>query len=593
MGTVVLSFIKLSQIMIGCGCLFKDNRFKGITKGDLRKDLIAGITVGVVAIPLGMAFAIASGVNPEYGIYTTIIAGLIVALIGGSHFQIAGPTGAFIPILLAIVLQYGYEDLLIAGMLAGVMLIIMSIFKFGSLITYIPRSVTIGFTSGIAVIIFTGQLENFLGLENLEKKQYFHENMLEIIKNIGTTNIYSIIIAIMGLFIIIFLPKLAPRAPVLLVALVVPAILSVFIFPDKMATIGTAFGGIPQSFPGLHFPEVTIDKLLYLWGPAFAIAMLGGIESLLSAVVADGMTGKRHQSNKELFGQGVANIVTPFFGGIPATGAIARTATNIKSGAVSPFSGVFQSAFVLLTLVLFAPYASHIPLASMAPILMVVAFNMSEYKTFGSILKLRTSDSLVLVTTFLLTVFVNLTVAVPVGLLLAMVSFIGRISQVLEVENITPNQYVDDTSGDNIDDHVCPKIASFTIRGPLFFGAADRFESTLSQSIHKRPVVLILKMRHVSMIDVTGVSNLTTLVKKFLKHNGTVMVTELNETSLNMLKKSGLYDTIGKENVFSDTTDAFNRALDLINTKKCPYCSKGKEPNCRMFKKLVPQQEKS
>ncbi len=572
--------------------MFKDNRFRGVTKDDLRKDLIAGITVGVVAIPLGMAFAIASGVNPEYGIYTTIIAGLIVALIGGSHFQIAGPTGAFIPILLAIVLQYGYEDLLIAGMLAGVMLIIMSLFKFGSLITYIPRSVTIGFTSGIAVIIFTGQLENLLGLENLEKKQYFHETMLEILKHIGSINIYSIIVAILGLLIIIYLPKLFPRAPVLLVALVVPAILSVIIFPGNLATIGTAFGGIPQSLPGFRLPEFTFDKLLYLWGPAFAIAMLGGIESLLSAVVADGMTGKRHQSNKELFGQGVANIVTPFFGGIPATGAIARTATNIKSGAVSPYSGIFQSAFVLLTLVLFAPYASHVPLASMAPILMVVAFNMSEYKTFASILKLRTSDSLVLVTTFLLTVFVNLTVAVPVGLLLAMVSFVGRISQVLEVENITPDKYVDEngTSIDNMDEYVCPKIASFTIRGPLFFGAADRFESTLSNSIRKRPSVLILKMRHVSMIDVTGVSNLSTLVKNFIKHNGTVMVTELNETSLDMLKRSGLYDTIGSKNFFSQTSDAINQALDMIDTKKCPYCSKNSGENCRMFNKVMSEQ---
>src|SRR5699024_2412426 len=390
-----------------------DNRFRGLTKNDLKNDLIAGITVGVVAIPLGMAFAIASGVNPEYGIYTTIIAGLIVALIGGSHFQIAGPTGAFIPILLAIVLQYGYEDLLIAGMLAGVMLVLMGIFKFGSLITYIPRPVTIGFTSGIAIIIFTGQIENFLGLENIEKKEYFHENMLEIIRHVDEINLYSILIAVLGLLIIVFLPKLFPRVPVLLVALIVSAILSFFLFTDNMTIIGTAFGGIPQSLQGFQLPTITFDKLLYLWGPAFAIAMLGGIESLLSAVVADGMTGKRHHSNKELVGQGVANIVTPFFGGIPATGAIARTATNIKSGAASPFSGIFQSAFVLLTLVLFAPLASHIPLASMAPILMVVAFNMSEYKTFGAVLKLRTSDSLVLVTTFLLTVFVNLTVAVP------------------------------------------------------------------------------------------------------------------------------------------------------------------------------------
>src|SRR5690625_2530516 len=424
MGTVVLSFIKLSQIMIGCGCLFKDNRFKGITKGDLRKDLIAGITVGVVAIPLGMAFAIASGVNPEYGIYTTIIAGLIVALIGGSHFQIAGPTGAFIPILLAIVLQYGYEDLLIAGMLAGVMLVVMAFFKLGSLITYIPRSVTIGFTSGIAVIIFSGQIENFLGVEDVEKKEYFHQNMMEIVNNIDTINLFSIIVALIGFASVIIVPKIFPRVPVLLVALIIPTIASLLIFPGKVATIGTAFGGISQALPSFSLPEFTFDKLLYLWQPAFVIAMLGGIESLLSAVVADGMTGKQHQSNKELFGQGLANIITPLFGGIPATGAIARTATNIKSGAVSPWSGVFQSVFVLLTLLLFAPYASHIPLASMAPILMVVAYNMSEIKSFAHIVKLRSGDSLVLITTFLLTVFVNLTVAVPVGLLLAIISFI-------------------------------------------------------------------------------------------------------------------------------------------------------------------------
>lgn len=573
--------------------MLKDNRFKNITKHHLRNDLIAGITVGVVAIPLGMAFAIASGVNPEYGIYTTIIAGLIVALIGGSHFQIAGPTGAFIPILLAIVLQYGYEDLLIAGMLAGVMLVLMSIFKFGSLITYIPRSVTIGFTSGIAVIIFTGQLENFLGLENIEKKQYFHENMFELIKHIGTINIYSIIIAILGLLMIMFIPKLFPRAPVLLVALVVPAILSVLIFPGKVATIGTAFGGIPQALPDFQLPHITIEKLLYLWGPAFAIAMLGGIESLLSAVVADGMTGKRHQSNRELFGQGVANIVTPFFGGIPATGAIARTATNIKSGAVSPYSGVFQSGFVLLTLLLFAPLASSIPLASMAPILMVVAFNMSEYKTFGSILKLGNSDSLVLVTTFILTVFVNLTVAVPVGLLLAMVSFVRRISQVLEVENITPERYADKENSTGSDEYLCPKIASFTIRGPLFFGAADRFETTLSSSIRKRPAVLILKMRHVSIIDVTGVTNLSTFVNKFMKRGGTVMVSELNGDGLTMLEQTGLYNKIGSEFFFSRTSDAINHALDIINTKKCPYCSKGPDQKCRMFRKLETEQREN
>src|SRR5690625_1760575 len=550
--------------------------------------MIAGITVGVVAIPLGMAFAIASGVSPEYGIYTTIIAGLIVAIFGGSHFQIAGPTGAFIPILLAIVLQYGYEDLLVAGMLAGIMLIIMAVFKFGSLITYIPRSVTIGFTSGIAVIIFTGQLENFFGFENIEKKQYFHQNMLEIVKNFHTINYYSIILAIVGLLLIIFVPKLFPRVPVLLIALIIPTLISIIIFPGKVTTIGTAFGGIPQAFPGFKIPEITWQKLLYLWQPAFAIAMLGGIESLLSAVVADGMTGKQHKSNRELFGQGLANIVTPFFGGIPATGAIARTATNIKSGAISPFSGIFQSVFVLLTLLLFAPFASHVPLASMAVILMVVAFNMSEYKSFGSILKLRTLDSLVLVTTFLLTVFVNLTIAVPIGLLLAMVSFVRRISGVLRVKDIMPVRFANGQRSQKGKraEYSCPKIASFTVHGPLFFGAADRFESTLSRSIHKRPDVLILKMRHVSMIDVTGEANLSAFVKDFVRKKGTVLITELREEPLEMLKRSGLYDLIGAENFFSDTTDAINHALETIDVKECPYCHKRPDQSCRVFKNV-------
>ncbi len=565
--------------------LFKDNRFKGLTTNDLKNDLIAGITVGVVAIPLAMAFAIASGVKPEYGIYTTIIAGLIVALIGGSRFQIAGPTGAFIPILLAIVLQYGYEDLLIAGFLAGVILVLMSIFKFGSLITYIPRSVTIGFTSGIAVIIFTGQIENFLGIEGVEKKEYFHENMLEIINNIGTINFYSILIALVGFATIIFIPKFFPKVPVLLVALIFPTIISIVFFPEKTATIGSAFGGISQSLPSFNFPNITWEKLLYLWQPAFVIAMLGGIESLLSAVVADGMTGKQHNSNKELFGQGVANMVTPLFGGIPATGAIARTATNINSGAVSPWSGIFQSAFVLLTLLLFAPYASYVPLASMAPILMVVAYNMSEMKSFAHIVKLRTGDSLVLVTTFLLTVFVNLTVAVPVGLLLAMVSFVKRISSVLEVENIEPDQKSPSQVELNEKIKRCPQISSFTIRGPLFFGAADRFETTLTRSINERPSVLILKMKHVSMIDATGEANLSALIKDFVNGGGTILISELPDEPLNMLKTSGLYANIGGKYFFSSTTDAIDYALDLVQPKKCSICSRVGAESCQVFEK--------
>lgn len=566
--------------------MFKDNRFRGLTPNDLKNDLIAGITVGVVAIPLAMAFAIASGVKPEYGIYTTIIAGLIVALFGGSRFQIAGPTGAFIPILLAIILQYGYEDLLIAGFLAGIILMIMSFLKLGSLITYIPRSVTIGFTSGIAVIIFSGQIENFLGIEGVEKKQYFHENIIEIFNNINTTNFYSILIALIGFSAIIFIPKIFPKVPVLLVALIVPTIISVIIFPGKVATIGSAFGGISSSLPSFSLPNFTFDKLLYLWQPAFVIAMLGGIESLLSAVVADGMTGKQHQSNRELFGQGLANIITPLFGGIPATGAIARTATNIKSGAVSPWSGIFQSIFVLLTLLLFAPYASHIPLASMAPILMVVAYNMSEVKSFSHIIKLRSGDSLVLITTFLLTVFVNLTVAVPVGLLLAMISFVKRASSALDMDTFKIDNQEPTITEEKLSANECPEIANFTIQGPLFFGAADRFESTLTRSINERPSVLILKMKYVPLIDATAEANLSALIHDFVNLGGTVLITELPDEPLNMLKRSGLYDKIGSQYFFNKTTDAVNYALNLVDVKKCSVCSHKGATSCQVFKKI-------
>lgn len=570
--------------------MLKDDRFKYLTKSDLKNDLIAGLTVGVVAIPLGMAFAIASGVKPEYGLYTTIIAGFLVALFGGSRFQVAGPTGAFIPILLAIVLQYGYEDLLIAGFLAGVMLILMGIFKIGNLIKFIPRSVTIGFTAGIAVIIFSGQIGNFLGMEGLEKKEYFHENMLEIFNNLSTINIYSIIVAITGILIVIYLPKLFPRVPVLLVALFVPTLLAVVFFPDKLATIGTEFGGISQSLPKFKIPEFTFQKIAYLWQPAFVIAMLGGIESLLSAVVSDGMTGKRHHSNRELVGQGIANVITPLFGGIPATGAIARTATNIRAGGVSPFSGMFQSLFVLLTLLLFAPFASYVPLASMAPILMVVAFNMSEHKSFLHILKMKSGDSLVLVTTFLLTVFVNLTIAVPIGLGLAMLSFIKRMSEVMEVEKIIPNSQ--QTNGAEPSSR-CPQIASFTIHGPLFFGAADRFEQIITRSINERPKVLILKMRHVSIIDVTGEANLASLVLDYQNMGGTVLISEIEEDPMEMLEMSGLSEVIGPGHFFRTTTEAINYALTIIKPKKCPICANNGVKQCQVYKQLNVEKESS
>lgn len=565
--------------------MFRDDRFKGLTFDGLKRDLVAGITVGIVAMPLGMAFAIASGVSPEYGLYTTIIAGLLVALLGGSKFQVAGPTGAFIPILLAIVLQYGYENLLIAGFLAGIMLLLMGIFKLGQLIKYIPRSVTIGFTAGIAVIIFSGQIGDFLGLEGLEKKEYFHQNMIQLFQNLNTINLYSVLTAVIGLLIVVFIPKLFPRVPVLLVALIIPTIIAVIFFPSRVATIGSAFGGIPQTLPSFQFPHITWEKIVMLWQPAFVIAMLGGIESLLSAVVSDGMTGKRHNSDRELMGQGIANMVTPLFGGIPATGAIARTATNIKSGAVSPFSGIFQSIFVLATLLLFAPYASAIPLAAMAPILMVVAYNMSEYKSFSHILKLKSSDSLVLTTTFLLTVFVNLTMAVQIGLLLAGISFIKRMSEVLDVEEVIPVMAKrNGEAGTEEYDTTCRQLSFYTIDGPLFFGAADRFESTITRSINKRPKVLILKIKNVPILDATGSANLESLVTDFQNMGGITLISEANEDVLKMLKISGLYDTIGENHIFTNSEDAVDYGLGLIDVSKCSICSRAGRTSCKSFK---------
>ncbi len=529
--------------------MFKDHRFLHYNIARFRKDLIAGITVGIVAIPLGMAFAIASGVKPEYGLYTTIIAGFLVAVLGGSRYQIAGPTGAFIPILLAIVLQYGYEDLLIAGLLAGVFLVIMSFAGVSNLIHFVPKSVTIGFTTGIAVIIFTGQLGNFFGLTGLEQKEFFHEDMIGLIQQFHTVNIFSIVTAVIGLAVIFLLPKIAPRVPVLLVALLIPTILSVLIFPGKVETIGSAFGGIPSSLPAFKFPEITLSKVVALWTSALVIAALGSIESLLSAVVADGMKdngGEKHNSKRELFGQGIANIVTPLFGGIPATGAIARTATNIRSGAESPVSGIIQSLFVLAFLLLLAPYASYIPLAAMAPILMFVAWNMSALKVFLRILSVRSGDSIVLFTTFLLTVFVNLTVAVQVGILIAIISFLRKMINKLDlkVENTSEVERIKFNDGDEI------SLKKYIVEGPLFFGTAKSFEDNYPAMLTPGVKTIILDMEHVSVIDATGEAALSALLDDAKRAGITIVIKRLPSNKVTLFKRSGLYDKIGEDNFF-------------------------------------------
>lgn len=529
--------------------LFKDNRFQHYNVASFRKDLIAGITVGIVAIPLGMAFAIASGVKPEYGIYTTIIAGFLVAVLGGSRYQIAGPTGAFIPILLAIVLQHGYEELLIAGFLAGIFLVIMSFIGVSNLIHFVPKSVTIGFTTGIAVIIFTGQLGNFFGLTGLEQKEFFHEDMIGIFQQFHTVNMYSILVAITGLAVIFILPKIAPRVPVLLVALIIPTLVSIFLFPGKVETIGTAFGGIPNSLPAFRFPEITLSKVVTLWTPALVIAALGAIESLLSAVVADSMKAgetENHHSKRELFGQGIANIVSPLFGGIPATGAIARTATNIRSGGVSPVSGIIQSLFVLAFLLVFAPYASYIPLAAMAPILMFVAWNMSAQKVFLRILSLRTGDSIVLLTTFLLTIFINLTVAVQVGILIAVISFIRKMINKLHLNVDKPSEVelVKFGNGDET------SLKKYRLDGPLFFGTAKSLEDAYSVILTDDVKTIIIDMEHISVIDATGEAALSGLIDDAKRAGIQIIIKRLPQDKIALFKKSGLYEKIGEDNFF-------------------------------------------
>ena len=554
--------------------MFSDKRFHQYSLSNVPKDVLSGLIVGVIAIPLGMAFAIASGVKPEYGIYTTIVAGILISLFGGSKYQIGGPTGAFIPILFGIVMTYGYENLLIAGFLAGVMLVLMGIFKLGSLIKFIPRPVTIGFTTGIAITIFTGQIASFLGLTGIEKHEEFINNLKEIIIHMDTINLFSILTAVICLATIILTPKIAPKVPGPLIGLVVSTIIATLFFPNQVATIGTAYGEIPSSLPKLQIPDLSLEMIVTLLKPAFIIAMLGGIESLLSAVVADGMTNSKHNSNKELIGQGIANMVTPLFGGIPATGAIARTATNIKSGAVSPLSGIIHGVVVILVLMFFAPFASYIPLASMAPILMVVAWNMSERKVFAHIFKTKSTDSLVLVVTFLLTVFVNLTVAVEVGLMLAAVLFTKRMSDVMKTSKALPNfEHKHEKVETHMvsDTHDCPQVSIYNVEGPLFFGAAQTFETSIMNTINYHPKILLLRMGRVPFMDTTGEANLASIVSHFSK-SGIVIISGINDQPKNVMIKTGLYDVIGQEHFFEHTGDAIQFALGQLDRNKCIGC---------------------
>ncbi|ALC83066.1 MULTISPECIES: SulP family inorganic anion transporter [Bacillus] len=394
--------------------------FRDYSLHNLKKDVLSGTVVGIIAIPLGLGFAIASGTSPVTGLYTTIVAGLLISILGGSRFQIGGPTGAFVPVLLGIILQFGFENLLIAGFMAGILLIIFGLCKVGNLIKFFPQSIIIGFQSGIAVIIFSGQIPNFLGLHNIEKYEYFHLNIKEIVGNLYLVGIYTIITALLCLLIIVIAQRYFPKVGGIsyLLGILVSSLVSSFFYSNQIETIGSIYGEIPHQLPLPDFPKVTIEKIIYLLPSSFVIAILIGLQSLLTARVADEMTRSKHNSKKELIGQGIVNMVIPLFHGIPAAGEVARTVTNIKNGGSSPIAGITHALFVLLVLLLLAPYASHVALASLAPVLMVVSWNISKKEQFASILKEKSGHSLILMVTFLLTVFANLTMGIGAGLCL-------------------------------------------------------------------------------------------------------------------------------------------------------------------------------
>ena len=529
------------------------------------KDAMAGLIVGIVALPLAIAFAIASGVSPEKGLYTAIIGGFIISALGGSKVQIGGPTGAFIVIVYGIVQQYGINGLIIATFIAGIMLIIMGLAKLGAVIKFIPHPLIIGFTSGIALIIFSSEMKYFFGLKMGAVPADFLEKWKSYFINFHSLNIYTVAIACAAVIIILLWPKVTHKVPGSLIAiLVTTAAAQLFHLPVE--SIGSRFGIIPSSSPVMpHLDFATIKSLVR---PAFTIALLGGIESLLSAVVADGMIGGNHRSNMELIAQGTANIFSSIFGGIPATGAIARTATNVKNGGRTPVAGMIHAITLLLILLFFGKWASLIPMATLAAILVVIAYNMSEWRNFRSVLEGSRSDAAVLLTTFFLTVIIDLTVAIEIGMVLAAFLFMRKMIQFSNVSVLT-NQ-IDDHSDDldkgAISNYVIPRDAEvFEIAGPLFFGAAYKFKDSI-KFIERTPKVLIIRMRQVPIIDATGIHVLEEVFKEISKRGTKIILSGISsEQVMEQLKKSRLVFAIGKANIADTFEDALKRCQVILD----------------------------
>lgn len=531
----------------------------GLLKGaQWPRNLISGVIVGLVALPLAMAFAIASGVKPEQGLYTAIVAGIAVSLFGGSRVQIAGPTGAFIVILAGITQRYGVDGLQLATLMAGVLLVIFGLLRLGAVIKFIPDPVIVGFTSGIAVIIWVGQWKDFFGLP-APTGEHFHEKLWMLLQVLPQLQWAPTGLALLSLAILILAPRWLPKVPGPLIALVIAtAIVKLWHLP--VATIGSTFGGIPSHLPSLQFPEVTLPRLLELVRPAFAIALLGAIESLLSAVVADGMIGTRHNSNQELLGQGIANMAAPLFGGFAATGAIARTATNIRNGGTSPIAGVTHAVTLVLIILVLAPLAKDIPLCALAAILFVVAWNMSEARHFVRMVRRAPrTDVFILLTTFALTVFVDLVVAVNIGVILASLLFMQRMSSAVAVQAHADHDICHELSSAGLTQ--LPKgVLVYSIDGPFFFGAVETFERALSQT-HTDPHVLILRMGGVPFMDITGLQSLEEAIQQMHKRGIRVLLCELTIRVENKLRKAELLALVGDRNVYK----RFIEAVEAVN----------------------------
>ncbi len=529
---------------------------EGYTRETLTRDLLAGLVVGIVALPLSLAFAIASGVSPERGLYTAIVAGLLISLLGGSRVQIGGPTGAFVVIVYGIVTQFGYGGLVICTLIAGVTLIAMGLARFGTLLKFIPYPVVTGFTSGIAVIIFSSQIKDLLGLKMGAVPVDFADKWIAYVQALPSTSVATGAVAAGTLAILLVWPKLTHRIPAPFVAMVL-ATVAVQVLHLPVETIGSRFGAVPSSLPMPHLPEIPWSRMRELVSPGVTIALLASIESLLSAVVADGMTGGKHRSNVELIAQGIANLGSVLFGGIPATGAIARTATNIKSGGRTPLAGIVHSITLLLILVFAGRWASMIPLASLAAILVIVSWHMSEWRSFRNLLSAPKSDIAVLIATFGLTVFVDLTVAVQVGVVLAALLFMKRMSEVTSIAGVTDQ----DENGEAIEDRsgIPAGVQVFEVNGPFFFGAADKLKDVIGE-VAKRPKVFILRMRNVPSIDATGLHALEQFTRKCRAEGSELILSELSARPRHTVVRSALFELIGREQFAPDFTSALEKA---------------------------------